>query len=204
MVSFLMRHSRYNTMRSWNRMHSYSNCLKVHSVGYDHETLMKVFDILQTSEFSDTINDLLHEFARGYDFKWQAAFNGRSGGYLVLYEGDLEPSGYKSFCSNCGQRNYTSIKETGCKCGRCGEQARKDYATTHMNTKTYMRGVDEDQDYSEWSISDLKSRVEVVQAFDALCDSIVAETKYLADNFVVETETVYIPQERLILVEKSA
>jgi hypothetical protein len=182
-------------------MTSYANCLKVHSVGFDNETTIKVLSAMETDEFNDAMNDLLREFAEGYDYQWQAFFNGRSGGYLVLYTGGLEPSGYRSFCRNCGQRNFTSVDETGQRCGRCGKASRVDYSETHMNIKTSAASVDANADYGEWSMSDLRIRVEIIQAFDALCDSIVAEAKYLADNFRVETETVYVPQKRRVLVE---
>jgi predicted RNA-binding Zn-ribbon protein involved in translation (DUF1610 family) len=33
---------------------------------------------------------------------------------------------HKSVCTSCGQRNFTSVKETGTKCGRCGEASRID------------------------------------------------------------------------------
>jgi len=36
--------------------------------------------------------------------------NGRSGGYLVLYQGEYYDPGYKSRCRACGQLNYQHVK----------------------------------------------------------------------------------------------
>lgn len=42
---------------------------------------------------------------------------------------------HKSICNSCGQRNFTSIKETGNKCGKCGEESRID-KTYYKNTQS--------------------------------------------------------------------
>lgn len=44
--------------------------------------------------------------------------NGRSGGYLVLYQGELKPSGYKSYCPRCGQKNYQEATASNNTCRR--------------------------------------------------------------------------------------
>ena len=83
--------------------------------------------------------------------------NGRSGGYLVLYQGEIKPSGYKSFCTACGQLNYRSIKETGKQCGKCGLHTRVDFDKPHMQVSTFPgRGTDDDTDFTDWSMDELK------------------------------------------------
>ena len=39
------------------------------------------------------INSLITSFDRKHDYLWQAGFNGRSGGYLVLYKGGKHKDG---------------------------------------------------------------------------------------------------------------
>ena len=43
-------------------------------------------------------------------------------------------SDHKSVCTSCGQRNFTSVKETGNTCGKCGEANRID-KTFYKETK---------------------------------------------------------------------
>lgn len=202
MIAFLSGHPRYYTMNSWNREHSYSHDLKLYNVGFDNETIGKLLDMLETEEYADAMRNCCQEFAEQHNFVWQAGFNGRCSGHLVLYSGGLEPSGYKSFCKKCYQKNYKTVEESGStRCGNCGANARVNFTNPPMNIKVNMGSIDADGDFGEWSISELRERTAIVQSFDALCDTIVAEAQYLADNFTVETEVEYIPRERLVLVE---
>ncbi len=89
MIQFLLRHLRYDTMNSWNRSTSYACNLKLHSLGLDAATLDKLYDMLETQEFFDSQQVLRHQFGAEHLFRWQAAMNGRNGGYLVLYQGEL-------------------------------------------------------------------------------------------------------------------
>ncbi len=127
--------------------------------------------------------------------------NGRSNGYLVLYEGAQEPSGYKSYCTACGQRNYRPVADNGNLCGVCRRPARKDYPTTHMRVVTYPgRGVDMDQDYEDWSLDGLRARVRLIQDFDRLADLIVAEAVWMANNCTIEEETYMVEKRRRVMV----
>jgi len=99
---------------------------EVHNV-VDNNLQGKVFEMLEleTDDLHYEFGELISEFNCENDYKWQAGFNGRSGGYLVLYKGGKKSS-HKSICDNCGQRNFTSVKETGNLCGNCGQDARVD------------------------------------------------------------------------------
>ena len=99
MTGFLKKHFRYHTMNSWNRSTSYACNLKIHRLGLDGECESKLFDMIDTQEFFDLRRALLDEFDRQHNYLWQAGMNGRSNGYLVLYQGELKPSGYLSFCT---------------------------------------------------------------------------------------------------------
>ena len=43
--------------------------------------------MMECENFYDDINQLVSDFNVNHDYQWQAGFNGRSGGYLVLYTG---------------------------------------------------------------------------------------------------------------------
>ena len=85
-----LKRTRYYTMNSWNLSESLAYNLKIHNV-IDRELQNACYDLLNVDYFyEDYINPLIHEFEEKYNYEWQAGFNGRSGGYLVLYTGGIE------------------------------------------------------------------------------------------------------------------
>lgn len=200
MTAYLSGHFRYDTMNSWNRSTSYACNMKIYNLGLDRETENKLWDLSQVPEFYDRLNELVEDFGRQHNYLWQAGWNGRSGGYLVLYQGGTKPSEYRSYCTHCGQKNYRSVAETGTRCGVCNEETRIDYSKPPMQIFSYPgRGVDMDEDFEDWSIYELKQRTELVQEFDRLADDIVAEALYIAREHSVEERIVYVPTKELVL-----
>ena len=142
------------------------------------------------------MSNLLEDFARKYDFQWQAGINGRSGGYVVLYKGGIKPSGYKSYCTCCGQKNYQALLEgeTG-TCGRCDAKARVNFKQTHMQVFTWPgKDVDMYEDLGDWTLSEIRERVELVQDFDRLCDDIITEYIELCKNYRITEEEILVPK----------
>ena len=200
MTAYLSSHFRYNTMNSWNRSTSYACNMKIYNLELERETENKLWDLIQVPEFYDRLNELVEDFGRQHNYLWQAGWNGRSGGYLVLYQGGTKSSEYRSYCTCCGQKNYTSVAETGTRCGVCNKEARIDYSKPPMQIFSYQgRGVDMDEDFEDWSIYELKQRTELVQEFDRLADDIVAEALYIAREHSVEERIVYVPTKELVL-----
>lgn len=93
MTSFLTEHFRYPTMNSWNRSTSYACNLKLYNLGLEREIEDKLYELIQTQEFFDIQAEMLSAFGNQHQFRWQVGMNGRSSGYLVLYQGELKPSG---------------------------------------------------------------------------------------------------------------
>lgn len=203
MVDFLINHFRYDTMNSWNCSSSYAQNIKIHRLGLPNEITNALYELLNVEESYDNINDLIAEFGVEFDYRYQAGFNGRSGGYLVLYEGRLEPTDHKSFCTACGQKNFKTVEETGHnKCGRCGQPKRRNYEKPPQRVVAYPgRSIDQYEDFEDWDIASLRERVDLVQRFDKLCDDIVAEAIYLAENFKVEEIEVMVPCKVKVLQE---
>lgn len=194
MQEFLLEHFRYDTMNGWNRSTSYACNMKIYNLGLPKEVEDKLWEMLDCQEVYDRINDLIDDFNADHEFRWQAAFNGRSGGYLVLYQGGSKPSEHKSFCRFCGQKNFTSVNETGNECGRCRRPGRIDYVKPPLQVFTYPgKATDMDEDFEEWSLAELRERVKLVQEFDTLADEIVLEARYMAENCSVQEE-VYCEQ----------
>jgi len=199
MTAYLQGHYRYNTMNSWNRSTSYAHNMKVHNLGLDRETANKLYDLMQCGNFYDTINDLIVNFGEEHGYSWQAGFNGRSGGYLVLYQGERKPSGYKSYCLQCSQLNYTSVLENSGKCGKCGSD-RRDFPTTHMVVNSFPgRGTDDYEDFEDWEMYQLRERVELLRSFAKLADAIVAEAVYMAKEYNATEEEYTVVNTRLVM-----
>ena len=200
MTAYLSGHFRYNTMNSWNRSTSYACNMKLYKLGLDRETEDKLWDMIQVPEFYERLNERIEDFNRQHNYLWQAGWNGHSGGYLVLYQGGTKPSRYRSYCTKCGQKNYTSIAETGNWCGVCNEEARVDYIKPPMQIFSFPgRDVDMGEDFEDWSLYELKQRTELVQEFDQLADDIVEEALHIASEHTVEERVIYKPTTELVL-----
>lgn len=200
MIKFLENHFRYDTMNNWNRSTSYANKMKVYNV-IPQKYQNKVFKLMETEEFYDDINILIHDFEIKHNYIWQAGFNGRSSGYLVLYKGGRKLSDHKSYCKECGQKNYTTVEETGNICGKCGKKTRIN--KTFYDTFSYPgKGIDEDVDFQEWEIEELQEKVKLIQEFDKLCDNIVSVVINMAENYEVKEEEYTVIKTRKVLKEK--
>jgi hypothetical protein len=164
MTEYLSGHFRYNTMNSWNCSTSYAQNLKIYNLGLDSVITDKLYSLIQIPAFYETLKNLMFEFGEEHDYRWQAGMNGRSGGYLVLYQGRTE-------------RNR-AVSYPG-------------------------RSTDMDEDFGEWTLSQLRDRTETVQSFDKLADAIVVEALWLAKHYTVEEETIFIEKTRPVLVPVS-
>ena len=203
MIEFLDYHFKYWTMNSWNKSKSYANNMKIYNLGLTREQEDKLWDIISCEDAYWTINSLIEDFNYDHDFKYQAGFNGRSGGYLVLYSGGRKDSGYRSYCVQCGQRNYRTIEETGCRCGKCGKNMRVNYKQSPKLIYTNAKGIDIDEQFHDWSDAELKNRCSIIEDFDCLCDNIIDETIRLINEMEPVEEIKYIPTTQRILKEKS-
>jgi len=198
MINFLTNHFRYDTMNSWNASTSYANKMKVYNC-IPSEYQNKVFELMESEDFYDNINDLIANWNAEQNYNYQAGFNGRSGGYLVMYEGGRKKSDYKSYCTHCGQRNFTEATEENKKCGRCGENKRVNKEFYDIYTKPGM-SIDQNEDFEEWDLYSLKNRVQLIQSFDKLCDDIVNETIFMAQNNEIEEEEYTVIKTRKVII----
>jgi hypothetical protein len=165
MIEFLVNHFRYATMNHWNNCTSYAHNMKIHNLPVSKEIRDSLYELLDCQGAFLPINDRIADFDAAHKYGWQAGFNGRSGGYLVLYQGSLED------------------RKVVCYSGK---------------------STDQDEDFSEWSVDDLRDRVKLVQEFDKLADDIVAEVINLATNYVVGEEVYTAQKTRKVLKEKAA
>lgn len=86
MIKFLMSHFRYYTMNSWNQSTSYANNIKLYNLDIPQELQAKAYDFIaaKCEEYSSALDDKFHEFLE--DTGYALGINGRSGGYIVMYD----------------------------------------------------------------------------------------------------------------------
>lgn len=85
MVDYLRGHFRYFTMNSWNGCRSYAHCIKVNRLPIRDGK----YEMLESDEWQRAMSERIGAFDRASDYRFQIGVNGRSGGYLVLYQGGL-------------------------------------------------------------------------------------------------------------------
>ena len=110
-ISYLSEHFRYFTMHSWNRSTSYACNVKLHKLTMEPETRERAYVLLDVQEAFAEVNALMQTFDRKHEYRWQVGFNGRSGGYLVLYQGGRKETDYKTRCSDCGKLTWYETEQ---------------------------------------------------------------------------------------------
>lgn len=199
LTDFLCNHFRYSTMNSWNLSTSYAHNVKIHRLGLTNTQQNKAFELLETDNFYDNLNGLINNFDYEHDHQWQVGFNGRSGGYIVLYQGGWEYSDYKSWCPYCGQRNFQLVTDNSKACGRCGKD-RVNYTNPPKQYFTYSgRDTDQGETFEDWSMDQIKDRVQLVQSFDQLAEDMRNELIYMIENYKVEEESYIVTKTRKIM-----
>lgn len=205
MVDFLSGHFRYDTMGSWNRCRSYAHNVKLHRLGLTSEQYDAASSLIHADDdhWQYEVRQIIEQFTERHNGYYTIGQNGRSGGYMVLYQSQYKQSEYKSRCRSCGQRSYQAVTRTDVpytnKCGRCGAEAEKGLHpyTARELTVWSGRGLDQEVDWEdkdEWSMSALKRRVELIQDFDSTVQSMRDALIYTIENFEVADEVVMVPK----------
>lgn len=96
MIDFLANHFRYYTMSSWNRRTSYANNVKIYNLNLPQEVRDKAWDFIsaECEDFWFNVHDFIADFEA--ETGYTAGFNGRSGGYIVLYDTVVNGKGNRS------------------------------------------------------------------------------------------------------------
>ena len=86
---------RYWTMNSWNGSKSLAYNMKIYNI-FPTKYQSAVYNLLNEPDAYFTVDSLISAFEHKYNYMWQAGFNGRGGGYLVLYSGGVRDG--KPYC----------------------------------------------------------------------------------------------------------
>lgn len=109
MFNFINSHYQYDTLNSWNKLQSIANNVKLYNLNLKGDWT-KALDLLFSEGESDlvyNINDMLEDWEYAHK-GYKLGFNGRSSGYLVLYN----ENNCKSILPDILQNdNYEDFKE---------------------------------------------------------------------------------------------
>ena len=199
MIAFLAAHFRYSTANSWNGLSSYAANVKLHKLHFPtREVESQAYDLLQCDGVFDEagVNAILDEFKERHNFEYAIASNGRSGGYMVLYDMERKPDEHKTVCWSCGQKNF----EAGTKvCGRCHSNNMHPYNGFVKNLSC--RSIDGDRYFEDMDTYSLRLRVKLIMDFDRTvqraCEAFV---NYCAHHKVKEV-TIRVPKKIMQAVE---
>lgn len=108
MVDFLSGHFRYDTMRAWNRCGSYAHNVKLHRLGLTSEQYDAASSLIHADDdhWQYRVRQIIEQFTERHHGYYTIRQNGRSSGYMVLYQSSYKQSPYKSRCRSCGQLNF--------------------------------------------------------------------------------------------------
>lgn len=160
MFEFLKGHFQYYTMNSWNGLKSIANNVKIYNIKELD------YDILEYLELDNyyTINDTIELWEMEHN-GYRVGFNGRSGGYLVLYNENNNKSVLDYYIDINLNSDYEILKQ---------DIKESEYTTM--------------KDYHD----KLVEQVELVQDFDKLCDDLIQVCLDLKNNYkIVEEEQTY-------------
>ena len=144
MWNFLKNHCTYYTMNSWNHSESIANNVKLYNLKLDGDwtvAMRYLFDEADSGCLQMYIGDEIREFEEKHRY-YKVGFNGRSNGYLVLYNAD----------NNC-----SVLPE-------CVEQY-----DTYEDFKEDVKSGWNNYNVSDFK-RELRATVTVVREFDKLCD----------------------------------
>jgi hypothetical protein len=101
MTEFLAGHYRYDG--------GYAHRVKIYQMGLTREQQNAAFDLLNADEDFWEHIDAIRRFTRNFNGHQTIGRAGRMGGHLVLYHSHYEPTGHRSYCVSCGQRNFKRV-----------------------------------------------------------------------------------------------
>jgi CTP:phosphocholine cytidylyltransferase-like protein len=164
MFNFLKDHYTYSTLNSWNGLRSIANNVKIYNLKLSGDC-WNALTFLQNDDYF-TINMMIEDWEaehRGYS----VGFNGRSGGYLVLYNDHNNRSALPDEIDEC--EDYEEYKRW-CKdyCGSVKEN-RRDLVETVRLVQDFDKLCDQLRDYvNELSVKDFAQEAleEVVDRFN--------------------------------------
>ena len=173
MFNFINEHYQYYTLNSWNNLKSIANNVKLYNLKLEGDwgtACSYLFDEYDIGNLQEEISDMIRDWEDEHP-GYGLGFNGRSGGYLVIYNHDKKN----------GTVNFRSILP--------------EWLT---GFDTYEEWKDYILDYYAYAIKDmipeLREYTKLIRDFDKLCDDLrdlvneYSKLDYEAEKFAAEVE----------------
>ena len=173
MFNFINEHYQYYTLNSWNNLKSIANNVKLYNLKLDGDwgtACNYLFDEYDIGGLQEEISDMIRDWEDEHP-GYGLGFNGRSGGYLVIYNHDKKN----------GTVNFRSILP--------------EWLT---GFDTYEEWKDYILDYYAYAVKDmipeLREYTKLIRDFDKLCDDLrdlvneYSKLDYEAEKFAAEAE----------------
>lgn len=202
MIDFLKSHFRYYTMNSWNKSTSYAQNVKVYNIGLTPEQRDRAYDIICAEGAYDEINCIIDDFGIKHNHEYQIGFNGRSDGYLVLYQGGREDLGFKTQCDSCGKLTWYETEQS-CKMKECNGTLK---LLDHIVYQTFSQpgmGLDMDNDFEDWDDHSLLCRYKLVKHFDETVDLCISVFKEMVNSCEAVEKEIMVSKKIIVLKCKS-
>lgn len=153
MFNFINEHFQYWTMNSWNKLKSIANDVKLYNLGLNGDwgtALNFLVDESDCGGLQSEIGYMIREWEKLHP-GYALGFNGRSDGYLVIYNKDLE-----------GRVNFRSILPDHLEGFDTYEEWKESIKEPWYGSRDAVGNY----------ISELREYTELIRSFDRLCDDI--------------------------------
>jgi hypothetical protein len=193
-AKFLIEHPRYSD-GGRNSQSTYAHNVKVTRLGLTPSELDKAYTLMEAEDYRKLIRGGIRDFQSQMDGRFMIETQGRSGGYLTLFEAEVYDPGYKSTCKHCSQLNFQEVSEKSSKCGVCGGP-RVNLKKPLAWSRLLGSGIDHRVTYDEmleWDKNKLLDRLDVVHAFDAACDVVRNDFKRMLNEYMLVEEVINVP-----------
>lgn len=176
MFNFINGHFTYHTLNSWNRLESIANNVKLYNLNLDGDwgtALNYLYDSQDVGGLQEEIRDMIWMWEHDHP-GYSLGFNGRSDGYLVIYNHDRHRGtvNFQNILPDhlLGFDTYEEWKES----------IKEPWYGSRDNVSNY--------------IPELREYTELIRSFDKLCDEIrnlvneYSKMDYEADVKAAEVE----------------
>ncbi len=151
MFEFINNHFTYDTLNSWNRLKSIANNVKLYNLELDGDwgtVLDYLYDKEDIGDLQYQISEMIYDWEHEHP-GYSLGFNGRSNGYLVIYNHDRQN----------GTINFRNILPDDL-----------------VGFDTYEEFKESIKDYYGWTMKDmipeLREYTKLIRDFDKLCDDL--------------------------------
>ena len=177
MFYFLKEHFRYDTMNSWNRLQSIANNVKLYNLGLDGDYWVALNLLNKDNYF--TVNMMIEDWEDEHP-NYKVGFNGRSGGYLVLYNKNDNQNVLPDYIVDGDYEDY--------------KQYIKDYYGALKDNRSNLRYLTELVRDFDKLCDDIRNYVNDLSKVDIVCEVLTEVVDNFNDDYAEDFDLLEIDQ----------